>query len=377
MLWSQAALLGVKSGHRVTAIIPQRHPLEKRVEALAKGGVELRFQPVQPRLPGIPERILRKLFKRPFRRGDWWNSQGLGKADLLCVNQGGAYCALDNDGLCGAILRSGVPYALLGRCDSLFPHFHDGNIKEARVFFLGAGLYVAASRSTLDLARLQLAGEFPKALAIHSPIADYSSCVPSYPDSREGYRMACVGRYRQDFKGQHLLMQCLAEEKWRKRPLQVDFYGDGPDAGRLRELSRFLGLDDRVFWRGRTDDLGGVWARAHIAVQPSIIEGAPQSILESMLCRRAAIATAVGGIPEWIVEGETGYLAEAPTVESLDRALERAWQGRENWESLGLRAREFCCMKKIADPAAELFQNLIEMRNIFPNSIDSTKLCAE
>lgn len=244
-------------------------------------------------------------------------------------------------------------------------------------FFLGAGLYVAASRSTLDLARLQLAGEFKKALAIHSPISDYSSGVRAYPDSLEGYRMACVGRYRQDFKGQHLLMQCLAEEKWRRRPLRVEFYGEGPDAARLRELSRFLGLEGRVFWRGRTDDLGGVWAKAHIAVQPSIIEGAPQSILEAMLCRRAAIATAVGGISEWVVEGETGYLAEAPTVENLDRALERAWQGRDNWESLGLQAREFCCRKKIADPAAELFRHLLEMRNILPIAQHSDKLCAE
>ena len=364
VLWMQAAAMALESGHRVSVAVTGRQSLEPPLEKLRHLGAEVHYKPINQKFPGIGERIYRKIIRRPWCEGEWWLHLGLEDADLLCVNQGGAYCAMDQAGLCKAILESRVPYVLLGRCDSLFPHIQDGNRDAYRQFFLGAELYVAASRSTLDLARLQLAGDFKNSAAIHSPIADHSAAVAGYPSGGAPYRMACVARYSQNFKGQHLLLQCLAGQKWRDRPLEVDFYGAGPDAQRLLELTRYLKLQGRVNWMGHTANLGAVWARAHLAVQPSLVEGAPQSILEAMLCSRAALATAVGGIPEWIIEGETGFVAEAPTVPALDRALERAWAARENWESLGKAARCHCLAARIGNPAAVLWEKLMGLCRI-------------
>jgi glycosyltransferase involved in cell wall biosynthesis len=172
--------------------------------------------------------------------------------------------------------------------------------------------------------------------------------------------MACVGRLRVGDKGQHLLLACLAEEPWRSRPYRLSFYGEGPDRKYLEDLVEFYGLEEKIHFAGHTKDVGGIWMRSHLAVQPSFVEGAPQSLLEAMLCRRTCVATAVSGIPEWVEEGRTGFLAAAPTVHHLRLALERAWENRHRWREMGGAARDACLAKRDADPAGSLLGLLCE-----------------
>ncbi len=172
--------------------------------------------------------------------------------------------------------------------------------------------------------------------------------------------MACVGRLRVGDKGQHLLLACLAEEPWRSRPYKLSFYGEGPDRKYLEELVEFYGLGTKVQIAGYTKDIEGVWSRSHLAVQPSFVEGAPQSLLEAMLCRRPCVATAVSGIPEWVEEGRTGFLAEGPTVHHLRLALERAWENRHRWREMGEAARKACLAKRNPDPAGTLLKILLD-----------------
>ena len=166
--------------------------------------------------------------------------------------------------------------------------------------------------------------------------------------------LACVGRLRVGDKGQHLLLACLAEEPWRSRSFRLSFYGEGPNRKYLEVLVEFYGLGDKVCLAGHTSDVAGIWKRSHLAVQPSFVEGAPQSLLEAMLCRRPCVATAVSGIPEWVEEGKTGFLAEAPTVHYLRLALERAWESRHRWPAMGEAARVACLSKRDPDPAGTL-----------------------
>jgi glycosyltransferase involved in cell wall biosynthesis len=172
--------------------------------------------------------------------------------------------------------------------------------------------------------------------------------------------MACVGRLLVSNKGQHLLLAALAEDPWRYRPYRLSFYGEGPDRNYLEELVEFYGLGEKVHFAGHSKDVGGIWRKSHLAVQPSFVEGAPQSLLEAMLCRRPCVATAVSGIPEWVEEGRTGFLAEALTVHHLRFALERAWENRHRWAEMGEAARTACLAKRDPDPAGRLLELLCE-----------------
>lgn len=74
-------------------------------------------------------------------------------------------------------------------------------------------------------------------------------------------------------------------------------------------------------------------------VLPSRYEGLPLALVESMWCGRPTVVTDVAGNTEVCVDNETGFVAPAPTVPLLAATLERAWERREDWQSMGRAAR--------------------------------------
>ncbi len=109
--------------------------------------------------------------------------------------------------------------------------------------------------------------------------------------------------------------------------------GDGPLAGRLIEFARELGIEGLVEFVGETSDIGGFLSGVDISVLTSLKEGCSNVILESMAAEKPVVATNVGGNPELIVEGETGFLVPArDAAEVARRVLELLCDG-------GLRRR--------------------------------------
>jgi glycosyltransferase involved in cell wall biosynthesis len=171
-------------------------------------------------------------------------------------------------------------------------------------------------------------------------------------------------------KGQDLLLNVLARERWRHRPVEVNFYGEGPMGRGLEEMKNYLKLE-RVHFRGFVQDISEVWRTHHALVLASRAEGLPLAQVEAMMCGRPAIMTIAGGSAEILVEGETGFIAEAQTVEALDAAMERAWQRRGDWKSIGLRAAE--SVRKLipenpcevfAEKLAEIHDAVVQRRNL-------------
>jgi glycosyltransferase involved in cell wall biosynthesis len=74
---------------------------------------------------------------------------------------------------------------------------------------------------------------------------------------------------------------------------------------------------------GMRDDVADVLTGADIFVLSSLSEGMPISVLEAMAAGLPVVATAVGGLPEVVVEGETGFLVPPDDVGALTRALAR------------------------------------------------------
>ena len=95
----------------------------------------------------------------------------------------------------------------------------------------------------------------------------------------------------------------------------------------IERLVLRLGLTDRVVFAGHAA-VEDIWASNHLLVLPSRYEGLPLVLVEAMLCGRPVVATEIAGHPDLIEEGITGFLAEAPTVSSLLKALERFWARR-------------------------------------------------
>jgi glycosyltransferase involved in cell wall biosynthesis len=86
-------------------------------------------------------------------------------------------------------------------------------------------------------------------------------------------------------------------------------------------------------------DILPAMAEADLLVMPSLSEGTPFALVEAMACGRPAVGTPVGGMPELIVEGETGWLARSTEVADVSDALERAWSARSQWPLIGAKAQ--------------------------------------
>jgi glycosyltransferase involved in cell wall biosynthesis len=86
---------------------------------------------------------------------------------------------------------------------------------------------------------------------------------------------------------------------------------------------------------------------------PSRSEGTPLALVEAMICGRPSVVTDVGGNLEWVEEPRNGFIAEAPTVRSFGKALERAWMARDRWPSLGAAAREDA-LRRLEESRGEL-----------------------
>jgi len=358
-LWSESAQRALKEGHKVSVFVSERSQLEKPLQDLADLGARFHFWRVRYRPLNVSQRILKKVLGRKLPEWEWWHRNLPQDADVICLNQGGIFCALMRHGLAESIHASGIPYFVLSRCDAGVGFLTYETRPFARKFLEDARAFIAASQSTVNLVRMYLPSRLPNAQVLHSPLADFGGTVDDHLRA-DRLEIACVGRLRVADKGQHLLLACVAEEAWRERSFRLTFYGEGPDRDYLEDLVRFYGLDKKVHFAGHTADVAGIWKNSHLAVQPSLVEGSPQSLLESMLCGRIAVATAVSGVPEWVEDGKTGFLAEAPTVRHLRKALERAWQNQHRWKEMGEGARAACTAKRDPDPAGTLLALLRE-----------------
>jgi glycosyltransferase involved in cell wall biosynthesis len=97
--------------------------------------------------------------------------------------------------------------------------------------------------------------------------------------------------------------------------------GDGPERSELSAEIGRLGLDGAVDLAGERDDVAELLAAADVFVLPSRSEGLPMSVLEAMAAGLPVVASAVGGVPELVEDGETGILVPPGRPDALAAAL--------------------------------------------------------
>jgi glycosyltransferase involved in cell wall biosynthesis len=97
--------------------------------------------------------------------------------------------------------------------------------------------------------------------------------------------------------------------------------GDGPIRAEIESRARELSLDGRVHFLGHRDDVDAILRSLDVAALSSDFEGSPLFVLECMANGTPIVATAVGGIPQMIFDGETGVLVPPRDPEALAGAI--------------------------------------------------------
>ncbi len=160
------------------------------------------------------------------------------------------------------------------------------------------------------------------------------------PAAGEPYVLA-VGRLRIR-KGMEVLLQALAQVRDRGRHLRLVVAGDGERREALEALSERLGLVGRVHWAGRCSrsEAARLRRRAAALIVPSTYEGMPLVVLEAMGDGVPVIASAVSGIPEVVIDGETGWLVPPERSAALAGALIEAMSDPEAARARGAAGRQ-------------------------------------
>jgi len=147
----------------------------------------------------------------------------------------------------------------------------------------------------------------------------------------------CAARLT-EVKGVGYLIRSVALISARRPDARVLIAGDGPDRESLRGLARRV-APESVMFLGHRDDVSDLLAAADVVAIPSLAEGHPLILIESMAAGRAIVASRVGGLADTIKDGENGLLVPPADPEALAGAIMSVIERPELAERLGAAAR--------------------------------------
>lgn len=122
-------------------------------------------------------------------------------------------------------------------------------------------------------------------------------------------------------------------------PARLVLVGDGPDRDAAQREAEALGVAARVRCVGKIEDVAGALRSADLYLLPSQTESFGLSALEAMATGVPVIGTRVGGLPEVVEHGVSGFLGEVGDVEGLARGALDLLCDRDRWRAASAAAR--------------------------------------
>lgn len=350
--WFDALRAGVADGWHVAAVVSRSTAAQKRADDLNRINVEVVWNTSRSasgvtRGLAAGQRRLGRFFHRviPDLETKWWQRLfARFKPDLVWFNLSTIESLPTTTA--GLAKRTGAPFWIVVQhvSEDWFP-WNDHEADTVREALLAARRVIFIAKNNRRTVERSIATTLPNAYMSANTVSDAflerAESVSSHRRPRQTGQATLlnVARFEPSFKGQHLLLEVLSQPPWMERAWRLVLVGGGFLANTVERLVAYYGLDaQRVEIRGFTTDLPELLASADLALMPSLSEGTPYAAIEAMAAGRPVVATPVGGFPELVRDGETGWLAEAADAQHFALALERAWSSRPTWPEIGQAA---------------------------------------
>jgi glycosyltransferase involved in cell wall biosynthesis len=143
-------------------------------------------------------------------------------------------------------------------------------------------------------------------------------------------------------KGHQFLLHAMRQVVATCPDAVVAIAGHGPLREDLEALAQSIGVSPYVRFLGFRDDVPALLNAADVFVMPSLSEGLPLALLEAMSVGVPVVATAVGGVPELIQAGETGWLVPPHDADELARMLIEVIRSSGSRQCVVGKARQLC-----------------------------------
>jgi glycosyltransferase involved in cell wall biosynthesis len=304
-----------EKGHRVHLAATPGTPVFERAK---RAGVEV--HPARFRNRDLPAAIfrIRGLIRR--LRPDVLNPHGNrdSKAALLAAWGMGVPCVIRSRHMSAPVRNTRFNRLLYRRrCHRVLTTsraaagqlVRDLGVPPERVHFVPSGIVPPEALPDRGAARRELSGAWK---------------IP--PDA---FWIGFVGRLSPE-KGVDRLIEAVAALAWKRPELRLILAGRGGELERLRNVAIRRGVEAKVIFPGFQEDPWPCHRAMDLEVLPSVSgEGVPQSLLEAMYAGCPVVGSRNGGIPDIVLDGETGLLMPAADVEGLVQALEKAMDDPE------------------------------------------------
>ena len=153
-----------------------------------------------------------------------------------------------------------------------------------------------------------------------------------------------------------------------KIPSKLLLVGDGPDRSACEKLSRDLSLSNEIKFLGKQAELVPLLSASDIFLMPSQSESFGLSALEAMSCEVPVISTSVGGLPELVVHGETGYIAEIGDVERMAKYATELLSNDNRYKMFAAasrkRAVQLFALDNVIDQYEKYYERILSEKSI-------------
>ncbi len=165
-------------------------------------------------------------------------------------------------------------------------------------------------------------------------------------------------------KGHSTLLEAVSQIDPRFSDVTFLFIGEGELREHLERQVRLMSLEGRVKFTGFRADPEAIMKTLDIFCLPSLSEGLSSAILAAMACRLPVVATRVGGIPELVVDGVTGFLVPSRNPDELREALSQLLSSAPLRRRMGSAGREriesYFTLKRKLDETETLYLQLLK-----------------
>lgn len=125
--------------------------------------------------------------------------------------------------------------------------------------------------------------------------------------------------------------------------------GDGPERAAVKHRAKVLNVEDHAIFVGKKSNIADYLGVSDIFLLPSELESFGLAALEAQACELPVVATRIGGIPEVVNDGESGFLSDIGDVEKMAADTLRLLQNDDMRASFGKRGREISVQRYSTD----------------------------
>jgi glycosyltransferase involved in cell wall biosynthesis len=359
VLWTQTAKLAIQSNHTVLVSVFNWDQQHEQIRELKLLGAEMKYRRLF--YPSFGRRLKKKImnfFLLKNKKSTYHDYLLEFQPSHILFNlAGGDEIATDHNDLMVFIRQIKIPFSVFYHSfsmDNEYPvkvknNFTELVEKACNNFF--------TSEMQRNVLSNQIDTVIPNAFIINHPIRKISP-TPDTLQKDEISKMCIVGNLVCRWKGQDMVLNILAKEKWKQRKWELHIFGKGEDEQKLKEKVEKAGLTNRVHFHGYINNIQEMFNKNDLILIPSRQDSGPIVLFEAMLAAKPVVGTYMGAMPEYLKTGFNGVLAVATNEASYEEAMQKAWNQKEQWGEWGRNGHCFLRQNYDFFPAQTLL-NLI------------------